>query len=316
VSLLQTYMYFLRYQQDHIAMKSLVFGVWTVATLHTALVCHTMYHYLILCYIDPLALINGVWSIYTSVAVGIVICFIVQSFFAKMLWHLTNGWLKIMLALTYAILIVGQLVFGLLFVIKAIELWQLTKLSVLVDWTLAPMCILRVVSDTLTAVTLSYVLYDSRSGAKQTMKLIKALVIYAMERFILTTLVVISQTTVLYAKPQSIWALVIEEVTVHLYINSFLATLNARNHLRKIAHGEVTYTVSMPSFARNTAQSKSGPTTDTELEVSVISPSTGRTAESHSTPDNLTHELGDSQYQFGGVKVVKTMSNSSFNTEI
>ncbi|THU98492.1 hypothetical protein K435DRAFT_964930 [Dendrothele bispora CBS 962.96] len=58
--------------------------------------------------------------------------------------------------------------------------------------------------------------------------------IYAMERFALTTVVVVVQTIVLIAKPTSIWAMCIEFVTPQIYTNNFLATLNSRNHLRDI----------------------------------------------------------------------------------
>ncbi|KAK7449252.1 hypothetical protein VKT23_013397 [Stygiomarasmius scandens] len=112
---------------------------------------------------------------------------------------------------------------------------------------MVPLFVIRVLSDTVTAVALCVILFDSRTAFARSLRLIKTLMIYAMERFVLTTLVVFVQTIILIAKPKSIWAMVIEFVTAQLYTNSFLATLNSRNHLRGIGSGDSEY-VSVSGF--------------------------------------------------------------------
>ncbi|KAF7326906.1 hypothetical protein MVEN_02584500 [Mycena venus] len=122
------------------------------------------------------------------------------------------------------------------------KIWNPANLKSIVDVGLVPLYCIRVVSDAITAVVLCAVLHEASSrlttftGSK---RVVKTLMVYAMNRFILTTIVVIIQTIVLLIKPDSIWAMVLDAITVHLYVNSLLATLNARQKLRSIdPHGQ------------------------------------------------------------------------------
>ncbi|KAF9486718.1 hypothetical protein BDN71DRAFT_1594803 [Pleurotus eryngii] len=60
--------------------------------------------------------------------------------------------------------------------------------------------------------TLCIILYDAR-GFTMSVRLIKTLIIYSMNRFLLTTLVVVAQTAILISKPESIWAMVIKFIS-------------------------------------------------------------------------------------------------------
>ncbi|THV01099.1 hypothetical protein K435DRAFT_854073 [Dendrothele bispora CBS 962.96] len=142
---------------------------------------------------------------------------------------------RLIITSTLGVLILGQVALGIYFSYRIFSIWQLFNLHEMVYDAMVPLCIIRVLSDTLTTVALCIVLFDSRTGFSQSLKLIKTLMIYAMERFALTTVVVVVQTIVLIAKPTSIWAMVIEYVAPQIYTNSFLATLNSRNHLRDIS---------------------------------------------------------------------------------
>ncbi|THU80885.1 hypothetical protein K435DRAFT_972575 [Dendrothele bispora CBS 962.96] len=234
-AILQTYMYFINYARDSLVMKALVGFVWLMSTVHAISVCHTIYHYVVLSYSNPLSLIDGEWSNYTAVTAGVVLCFCIQVFFARTLYFLTRKKWRLIITSTLGVLILGQVVFGIYLSYRLFSLWQIPKLHEMVYDAMVPLFVIRVLSDTLTAVALCIVLIDSRTSFSQSLKLIKTLMIYAMERFVLTTFVVIVQTIFLIAKPNSVWAMVIEFVTPQVYINSFLATLNARNHLRNIS---------------------------------------------------------------------------------
>ncbi|THU84089.1 hypothetical protein K435DRAFT_807003 [Dendrothele bispora CBS 962.96] len=222
LAVLQTYMYFLNYGRDSLAMKTLV-----------------------LSYSKPLSLIDGEWSSYVLRP---------NAVFPKK-WRL-------IITSALGILILGQVVFGIcenLFEVgseehlrimpfwppstdlsyRAFSIWQVLNIHEMVYDAMVPLFVIRVLSDTLTAVALCIILFDSRTGSSQSLRLIKTLMIYAMERFVLTTVVVLFQTIVLVVKPTSIWAMVIESITPQLYTNSFLATLNSRNHLRDIGSSVV-----------------------------------------------------------------------------
>ncbi|KAJ7173625.1 hypothetical protein C8R46DRAFT_1215550 [Mycena filopes] len=230
----QTYIYYLNYPRDSKWLKYMVAVLVFIESVQTWMICHTVYHYSILSYSNPLSLIDGEWSVYTAIALGIPTCFLIQIYFARMVYLLVKKKWRLATAIVFGVLIVAQIGFGLCVAIKFILIWELPKLHTIVYWALVPLYSIRVLSDTLTATVLCLVLYDAstRSVYRRSTNMFKTLMIYAMNRFVLTTVAVIIQTCVLIAKPQSIWAMAMDFVTVHLYVNSFLATLNARNSVR------------------------------------------------------------------------------------
>ncbi|KAF5372558.1 hypothetical protein D9758_005187 [Tetrapyrgos nigripes] len=259
LAVLQTYMYFMKYAKDSIAMKALVFFVWSMATVHAFFVCHTVYHYSILTYTRPLWIIDGEWSVYAATSVGVVLCFCIQTFFGRMLFLLTKGKLRWFITPVLAALVLGQVAFGIYLSYRMFSIWSLVNIHEMVYDAMVPLFVIRVASDTLTSVALCYVLFDSRTSFGKSRELIKTLIIYAMERFVLTTLVVLVQTIILVARPESIWAMVIEFVTAQLYTNSFLATLNSRNHLRGIgANGDSKYITSSNGGLRSNIDTRPG----------------------------------------------------------
>ncbi|KAJ6482516.1 hypothetical protein C8R45DRAFT_303605 [Mycena sanguinolenta] len=233
LSIIQVYLYFLKYEADSRWLKTFVAFIWALGAVHAVMVCHTVYHYLVLSYTNPLSLIQGEWSVYASTAVSIFSCFLIQIFFARMLFRLTSGKWRIFITAAYGALIPTQIAFGLLVIYKLFALWDLPKLHAIVYSALVPLFSLRVVTDAFTSITLCIVLYDSRTDFGESRRLIRTLIVYAINRFILTTVVLVAQVIFLILKPNSIGAMVMEFVTAHLYINSFLATLNARARLRQ-----------------------------------------------------------------------------------
>jgi len=233
-------MYYLNYPRDQKWIKAMVAVLLILNSAHTWMTCHTVYHYSILSYSNPLSLIDGEWSVYVANALGIPICLLIQIYFSRMVYLLvTKAW-KIPFLVIFSLLVMGQIGFGTYVASEMFIVWELPKLQSIVHPGIVPLYSIRVISDTITSVTLCLVLYEATSNSlfKGSSRLFRNLIVYSMERFILTTVVVIIQTCVLIAKPASIWAMVIDFVTVHLYFNSFLATLNARNTLRGIGPSE------------------------------------------------------------------------------
>ncbi|KAJ7767958.1 hypothetical protein DFH07DRAFT_808223 [Mycena maculata] len=71
ITLLQTYMYFVRYQRDSIYMKSLVCTLWILDTVHTAFVFHVLYFYTMTTWANPSNLLDGVWSNYALLSISV-----------------------------------------------------------------------------------------------------------------------------------------------------------------------------------------------------------------------------------------------------
>jgi len=97
-----------------------------------------------------------------------------------------------------------------------------------------PFGIAAVLSDILIAVTLCLLLHNNRSEFRDTNSLIDRLVVFAINRCILTSLVALAEIGIFVAMPASLYVFGIDFIIGKLYANSFLATLNSRHSLQNI----------------------------------------------------------------------------------
>ncbi|KAJ7580285.1 hypothetical protein C8J56DRAFT_1030155 [Mycena floridula] len=216
---------------NHIALKSLVFLVWIFATVHTVFVCIGAYHFDIVTYSQPILVVTGEWSVL------VVVCFFVQIFCARMLYAISRKKWRIFLTGVLSALILAQVGLGIFLSVKLFQLWDPEKIVGATYIAMIPLFAVRVVSDSFTSISLCIILYDSQPIFSRSAKLLRTLIMYAMNRFVMTTIVVIAQTVILIIEPGSIWAMSMDIVNVQIYVNSFLSILNSRNHLREIGSG-------------------------------------------------------------------------------
>ncbi|KAJ7256709.1 hypothetical protein C8J57DRAFT_1517347 [Mycena rebaudengoi] len=80
----QTYFYFVEYPKDKIWLKTLVSVLWILNTLHSALMFHLVYHYLILNAFDIFTLSQNVWSLPASMVVHLIMVFLIMTYVQ---WH-------------------------------------------------------------------------------------------------------------------------------------------------------------------------------------------------------------------------------------
>ncbi|KAI6158164.1 hypothetical protein BKA82DRAFT_996580 [Pisolithus tinctorius] len=97
-----------------------------------------------------------------------------------------------------------------------------------------------VAAEVLITGSLCVLLYDhgSGSGFPRTKRLLNTLVVYAVNRCLLTSLVAIADL-VIAIEVQDPWSIGLDFVSGKLYANSLLASLNSRKHLRSQDSGTV-----------------------------------------------------------------------------
>lgn len=232
---LQTYLYFVYYPNDGIRTRIMVATIWILDTVHFSLVCTCMYYYLVSNYANPSALTSGHWSLFLSLALNVTIAVIVQSFFTIQIFTLcsrkTRWWVTSVIFLT----VIAHFCFGMetvvLFFIKkdfvSVQAPQVTFEAA------TPFAIFVVVSDVLITIALSVLLYESRSTVTSTNMIISTLIIYAVNRCLLTSIVAIAEVITFALAPKSLWFLAIDFTVGKLYANSLLASLNSRRSLRQ-----------------------------------------------------------------------------------
>ncbi|THV00915.1 hypothetical protein K435DRAFT_837045 [Dendrothele bispora CBS 962.96] len=240
ISILQTYMYFLNYPRDAKWMKILfhlmLSKVTVIATLTTV---QTTFH------LSVLGL--GWWGIYVGALLNYIIIILVQTFFAKMIYHLTAGVKRYFLMVGFATFILSgfsnvffnsiyaRLLRANFHAFSTRDLFQSATIEDFIPWIpklLVPLRMLRMISDATTTLSLCLILFDANVQFKPSIKLVRTIIIYAINRLALTTIVGTVQTIMMIVNPHDISSLSIDYIAAHLYINSFLASLNARNSLR------------------------------------------------------------------------------------
>ncbi|KAI6150989.1 hypothetical protein BKA82DRAFT_4122563 [Pisolithus tinctorius] len=244
----------MHYPEDAAIMKLIVTAVWTLDTLHSLFVCDVLYYYLVKLLRLPLLLIMlnalqvtnygvptslgySVWSLPASILANAFLVFVVQLFFTHKIYHLCRPnmkWLVTAPILRQILLVLAH--FGGFEIGVAILMFlsnDLSTVSSLTSPVVIPFGILFILSEGLITVSLCILLYDgSRSVTPRTKRLVNTLMIYAVNRCLLTLLVAIAELVTCVYLPQDSWTMGLDFIFAKLYANSLLASLNSRKYLR------------------------------------------------------------------------------------
>ncbi|KAF9450352.1 hypothetical protein P691DRAFT_758270 [Macrolepiota fuliginosa MF-IS2] len=232
ITTLQVYFYYMSYPKDEWWMKWLVGAIWTLDTIHVILMCHCIHYYLIRGFGNPALLSDGLWSLYASMAANVLIAFIVQCYFSIRIHKLSpvnhRWWISSGIVFT----VVAHLCFGMetvayLFIKKQfVHLKDITLVSAM------PFGVAAVLSDIVIALALCILLHSNRSEFEETNHIINKLIVYAINRCILTTAVAIVEVVVFSVTPNPFYTFAIDFAIGKLYANSFIAALNSRAAIR------------------------------------------------------------------------------------
>ncbi|KAH7911463.1 hypothetical protein BJ138DRAFT_1113182 [Hygrophoropsis aurantiaca] len=204
-------------------------------------------------YSNPAALGEGNWSLFSSLAVNLCIAVLVQTFFSvrifrisspKVRWWITSSIVRLSSPSQFTsmriefhilpkmVIVLAHFAFGLETVIL---MFIKKRFSALPDITLnaaMPFALTAVLSDICIATALCVLLHNKRSVFRKTNILVNTLIIYAINRCLLTSIVATVEVIVFAVSPHSLWFLAIDFVIGKLYANSLLASLNSRSSLR------------------------------------------------------------------------------------
>ncbi|OBZ74742.1 hypothetical protein A0H81_05750 [Grifola frondosa] len=232
-TLIQTYMYYVRYPKDVPRMKLLVTVLLILDTLHVALVCHAQYIKLEVSW-DAEKLLDGEWTLYANYAVNLVVCVLVQIHFTRTIYHLCQNRWRLWLTGLLTVLTIAHLGLGMATTVLIFKAWELSKVQAATDITLIPLAAARIASDLVIAISLCVLLHTHRTGVKRTNSVINTLIVYAINRFLLTTAISFIQLVVLSIDLLRLWSFgwSLDFVIGKLYLNSFLASVNSRTHLQ------------------------------------------------------------------------------------
>ncbi|KAG2112700.1 uncharacterized protein F5147DRAFT_684131 [Suillus discolor] len=236
ITTLQTYLYYVYYPSDPNSVKVLVAFIWVLDTLHVSFMCHALYYYLVTSFDDPNNLGTGVWSLFTSLALNLCMAVLVQTYFTFRISYLTRSNIRWWLTSFIMLFVIAHFAFGLETVILMFIKKEFSALSQITLYAATPFAVTAVLSDVFIAVSLCILLHGNRGSYVETHALVHTLMVYAINRCLLTSAVAVAEVIAFAISPGSLWFIAIDFVIGKLYANSLLASLNSRSALRGHNH--------------------------------------------------------------------------------
>ncbi|KAI0649631.1 hypothetical protein C8Q79DRAFT_335435 [Trametes meyenii] len=223
ITVLQGYFYFRQYWDDSIRLKALVTILLITDTLTTVFMAHAMYTYVVLDFGTPLKIDLITWSFSSENGFAVITAFIVQCYFGHRLWIFSRkNFFLVGLILFLAFLNLGM---GMACTIPTFTHHEWATLGTLKNRiTLGLYSGASSLCDALIAAGLCYYLQTSRTGLRVTDTLIDKLMVYAIERGILTTTCQIMHMILTVALPGRAIFLPFAMLESKLYANALLAT--------------------------------------------------------------------------------------------
>ncbi|KAG1792438.1 uncharacterized protein HD556DRAFT_1309273 [Suillus plorans] len=249
VTCVQTWYYFSWYFSDPWYNKLLVGAVFVSDTTHQALITHALYTYLVTDFGNASDLEKIVWSLLVEVLFNGFTGFMVQSFLAKRVYHLSNK--NMIITASVMSVVIAELVIVVIYVVKALELATFTQVRQIKSWSMSINAV-AAAGDILIAVLLCIFLQRSRTGFRRSDTMINKLMLYTINTGLLTSVCAMmsfisvckTSQTARYFVPDPDVAQIVLWPDTFIYIafyfcvgrlncNSLLATLNARKGIRR-----------------------------------------------------------------------------------
>ncbi|RDX54474.1 hypothetical protein OH76DRAFT_1397786 [Lentinus brumalis] len=226
---LQTYTYYNRSPKDPVVLKTLVAILWVLDTLHLAFVSHTVYEYCVADFGNLIALLEPTWSVLAQVIVTGVSDGIVRGIFCHRIWILSEQHVPTLMVLAGSSL----LAFGcsLAFPIVGFRYTTFVGLQQ-ISWILYLGLSTVVLSDVLISAALCVLLAKRRGNFRRANSIVRNLIMYSINTCLLTTLCSLAALVAYAASPHTFIYISFYFLLPKLFLNSLLATLNARKSLR------------------------------------------------------------------------------------
>ncbi|OAX37471.1 hypothetical protein K503DRAFT_771470 [Rhizopogon vinicolor AM-OR11-026] len=298
ITTLQTYLYYVYFPTDSHSLKFLVALIWVLDTLHVSFMCHALYHYLVSSFGDADALTTAIWSLVGSLGLNLCMAVIVQTYFTFRISHLTRSSIRWWLTCGIMVVVFAHFGFGLETVVLMFEKKEFSALQQITLYAATPFAIAAVLSDVCITIALCVLLHGNRSPIIETNALVNTLIVYAINRCLLTSVVAVAEVIAFAISPASLWFIAIDFVIGKLYANSFLASLNSRSALRgrSHTHSEGTSfrvnTINLSGLGSGTGTSSEG---DSHAGAQNKPPNVLRGAhvKTNSVGDRSLHEMGN-----------------------
>ncbi|KAF9032081.1 hypothetical protein BDP27DRAFT_842724 [Rhodocollybia butyracea] len=228
VGVLQTWLYFHWYSNDHWGVKLTVVFLLLSETLQISCLFGETYVAFVNNFGDKNAIFFVSWLDTTQLLVGFLSAFIVQMYFAWCIF-LLNRKQKIV-TLLIVVLALTQIGAGLAQAIKAAIIGSLLQIDA-IKTVIICQSAATLACDTVITLALYLALRSKRSEMKRTNTLLQKLMLNGINRGALTTIAAAVNIILFLALPGTLYFILCLLTSSKLYMNSMLATLNTRQHM-------------------------------------------------------------------------------------
>jgi hypothetical protein len=155
---------------------------------------------------------DGTWSLFISVATNVLMAFVVQCFFTQRIFQLCPPRRRWWVSSVIGFFVFAHFVFGIETVVYLFIKKQFSRLKEVALSSAVPFGISAIISDILIAVTLCILLGSKRSAFDDTNSIIDRLIIFAINRCLLTSAMAIVETIIFTVLPNSFYSVAIDFV--------------------------------------------------------------------------------------------------------
>ncbi|KAI0712395.1 hypothetical protein C8Q76DRAFT_797251 [Earliella scabrosa] len=233
-TVLQTLYYYEQFPKDPLILKLSVAAL-TIMDLMTMIFnSHAVYFYLIDNYANPPALQKEIWSAQAELLVTYTIVLVVQLFFIFRIYHLRpHMW--------YIPVILGVISFASFFMVVVIfsrvvhdDTWAATNRPEVTQPLTANWVLGNIVDIGITVILCWYLWSEKLAVREKTNIMLNRIIVFLVNRGAIAAVVQVLTLLTKFIWPQTLVWLAFHNALSKVYVNSMLATLNARVALRKI----------------------------------------------------------------------------------
>ncbi|KAL4255952.1 DUF6534 domain-containing protein [Pleurotus pulmonarius] len=227
VTSLQAYSYYHWFHsRDSLVHRIAVGLLWCLDTLHFVLVVHGVYYYCVSSFGSSVHLSVLVWSMKLQIVINVIIILLVQGLYAYRVWLLGGYHNKIIAYVTVAIVAIA---FGVGMVL-AHYVYTLTDIAdhESIGWAIIASLATATFVDFFIAGAMVYYLRRSRGLQSRVNSKLSTMMHMSLTSGVLTSACSMTALIVYVTMPKTLIFMGVESFLTKLYINSFLAMLNAR----------------------------------------------------------------------------------------
>ncbi|KAJ8595274.1 hypothetical protein M405DRAFT_929564 [Rhizopogon salebrosus TDB-379] len=207
-----------------------VIWLWVLDALHLALITHCVYYYLVTNYANLNALTEIVWSFKLQIVFDVLIVYGVHILYAYRIWIVSKGRSRVLPGAVCMIITVASGV-------VVATVWAVYQCHVFVDfigiqWAAYMSLSTTAFVDFIIASSLCYLLTTFRTGFSSTDSFLTKLMVYIVNTGCMTSASSMVAIITCAVMPTNFIFLSIEFLLAKLYVNSYLALLNAHYYVQ------------------------------------------------------------------------------------